>query len=117
MKKIFLIISISSSIFQGCYTEVQLPKTSTVTSNFKRENNNRQIEFYKTTIDTFDNNWLPDSGYYYAFNFNQHKLNNDKIEQFLSTLYAKGYNILAAWYRASVADCNEGLILRQKHLS
>ena len=53
---------------------------------------------------------MPDSGYYYAFNFNQHKLKNDKIEQFLSTLYAKGYNILAAWYRASVADCNEGLI-------
>lgn len=109
MNTLFLIALLFFMLFQGCYTEVQLPKTSISKSNFRSENNNKQIEFYKTIVDTFDNNWLPDSGYYYTFNFNQHKIKKDKIDQFLNMLYANGYNIISAWYRPSVADCNEGL--------
>ena len=65
MKTIFLIIVITSIVFQGCYTQVQIPTISK--NSYQHEEDFRQIEFYKTVIDTFNNNWLPDSGYYYEF--------------------------------------------------
>ena len=105
MKTIFLITIVSSFILQGCYTQVQLPTISK--NNYQREKDYRQIEFYKTVIDTFDNNWLPDSGYYYEFKFDRQRIKQDIIDPFLNMLYAKGYDVVAAWYRPEIPDCND----------
>ena len=105
MKRIFLITIVSSFVFQGCYTQVQIPTISK--NNYQRENGDRQIEFYKAVIDTFDNDWLPDSGYYYEFNFDGHRIKQDKIDLFLNMLYAEGYDVVAAWYRPEILNCND----------
>jgi hypothetical protein len=87
----------------SCYTQVILPKVPN--TNHQPGKDYRQIEFYKTVIDTFDNNWLPDSGYYYEFRPSQNRKSVTQKELLLERLYAEGYNIVAAWYRPGSASC------------
>lgn len=90
-------------VLQGCYTQVELPQ-NTKTKKVQKELNT-QINFTYSVIDTFDNAWLPDEGYYYEFRFDLKTLKEDKIDLFLNMLYAKGYNIIGAWYRPAIYDC------------
>jgi hypothetical protein len=89
---------------QGCYTRIELPK-NTKTKKVQKEVTS-QINFTCSVIDTFDNSWLPDEGYYYEFRFDFKKIKEDKIDLFLNMLYAKGYNVIAAWYRPAIYDCH-----------
>ena len=95
---------ILSVILPNCYTQVELPKH---TIKKIKTDENRIVNFTYTVIDTFYNEWLPDEGYYYAFKFDQKKIKEDKIDLFLNMLYAKGYNIVGAWYRPGSAGCTK----------
>lgn len=101
----FLIMIIGSITFHGCYTHVVIPEISN--TDHQLEKDSRQIEFYKTVIDTFDNNWLPDSGYYYEFRPSQNRKSVTQKELLLEKLYAEGYNIVAAWYRPASRGCKQ----------
>lgn len=88
---------------QGCYTNVVLPKHTIKKTKVEE---NRIFNFTYTVIDTFYNNWFPDEGYYYTYSPRSAKrIKEDKIDLFLNMLYAKGYNIEAAWYIPARYDC------------
>ena len=104
MYKIKFVISffLFAFIHQSCYTEVVLPKHTIKQS---KVDSNRIANFTHTVIDTFYNEWLPDEGYYYQFRFDLKVIREEKIDAFLNMLYAKGYNIVGAWYIAEENDC------------
>lgn len=98
----FALILFSLLLLTGCYTEVVLPKH---TVNKTKVDKDRIVNFTHTVIDTFYNEWLPDEGYYYRFGSDLKILKENKIDEFLNMLYAKGYNIVGAWYIAEENDC------------
>lgn len=99
---LLLLILFTCLILQSCYTQVSLPK-HTVNKTIVDED--RIANFTHTVVDTFDNDWLPDKGYYYLFRFDSKYINDDNIDRFLNMLYAKGYDIAGAWYRPETEDC------------
>ncbi|MDY0082248.1 MAG: hypothetical protein RBR74_03615 [Ignavibacteriaceae bacterium] len=101
---LLLLILFSCLILQSCYTQVSLPK-----HNDKKSivDENRIVSFTYSVVDTFDNDWLPDKGYYYLFRFDLKTLNENNIDRFLNMLYAKGYDISGAWYRPAISDCRK----------
>jgi hypothetical protein len=98
----FALILFSLFLLTGCYTEVVLPKH---TVNKTKVDKDRIVNFTHTVIDTFDNEWLPDEGYYYQFRFDLKVIKEEKIDAFLNMLYAKGYDVLGAWYRPAAYSC------------
>jgi hypothetical protein len=88
---------------QSCYTEVVLPKHTVKKTKVDKD---RIVNFTYSVIDTFDFDWMPDDGYYYEFRFDNKGIKEDKIDAFLNMLYAKGYNIIGAWYRPGGPDCS-----------
>lgn len=99
-----IIILFSCLTLQSCYTQISLQKHSIQSAIADKD---RIVNFNYAVVDTFDNDWLPDEGDYYLFRFDLKNINEDKIDRFLNTLYAKGYNITGAWYRPSITDCEE----------
>ena len=99
---LLLLILFSCLILQSCYTQVSLPKHSIKKT---KTDEDRKVNFTYTVVDTFDNDWLPDKGYYYLFRFDSKYINEDNIDRFLNMLYAKGYDIAGAWYRPEIRDC------------
>ncbi len=90
----------------GCYTQVELPK-HIPTKKLNKESE-KLVNFTYTVIDTFDNDWLSDEGYYYEYRpRSNRRIKEDKIYLFLNMLYAKGYNILGAWYRPVIYECRK----------
>ena len=100
----FLFCLLAVIILQSCYTEVVLPK-HTIKQN--KVDSNRIADFTHTVIDTFYNEWLPDEGYYYQFRFDLKVIKEEKIDAFLNMLYAKGYDVLGAWYLPAREDCHQ----------
>jgi hypothetical protein len=103
IKLLFILITLALTI-QNCYTHVEMPNYKTPKKQSKETN--RLVNFTYTVIDTFNNAWFPDKGYYYEFRFDIKKIREDKIDLFLNMLYTKGYNVLAAWYRPAIYDCH-----------
>lgn len=101
---IYTITLFSFLLLTGCYTEVVLPKQTVKKTKVDKD---RLVNFIYSVIDTFDNDWLPDEGYYYQFRFDVKGINENKMDAFLNMLYAKGYNITGAWYRLATDDCRE----------
>lgn len=108
IKLLFALLAFALTM-QSCYTEVVLPKH---TLKKTKVDNDLIVNFTYTVIDTFDNDWLPDEGYYYQFRFDIKGINEDKIDAFLNMLYAKGYNITGAWYIADKNNCGRIKYLR-----
>ena len=102
--KLLLALLAFALTMQSCYTEVVLPKHSVKKTKINKD---RRVSFTASVISVFDNEWLPDEGYYYQFRFDIKGINEDKIDVFLNMLYAKGYNIAGAWYRPATNDCRE----------
>lgn len=98
----FTLMLLSLLLLTSCYTEVVLPKHTIKTS---KADSDRIVNFTHTVIDTFDNEWLPDEGYYYQFRFDLKVIKEEKIDAFLNMLYAKGYDVLGAWYRPAAYRC------------
>lgn len=113
MKLIVIIpsIFIIAICLTGCYTHVELPKhIPTKKLNIESE---RLVNFTYMVIDTFDNDWFPDEGYYYTYSPRSGKrIKEDRIDLFLSMLYTKGYNVEAAWHRSASNDCDRYKMLR-----
>ena len=103
---IILNVIITAIFLSGCYTRVELPKHTTTNKTYNDPE--RKVSFTYSVIDTFDNAWLPDEGYYYEFRFDFRRIKEDKIDLFLNMLYAKGYNITGAWYRPAIDECLDG---------
>jgi hypothetical protein len=103
IKLLFALLAFALTM-QSCYTEVVLPKHTIKKTKVDKD---RLVNFTCSVISVFDNDWLPDDGYYYQFRFDIKNLNEDKIDAFLNMLYSKGYNITGAWYRPATYDCNE----------
>ena len=101
---IYTITLFSFLLLTGCYTEVVLPKHTVKKTKVDKD---RIVNFTCGVISVFDNDWLPDEGYYYQFRFDIKGINENKIDAFLNMLYAKGYNITGAWYRPATDDCRE----------
>ena len=92
---------ITSLLIQNCYTHVEMPNYRTLKKQSKETNS--LVNFTYSVIDTFYNDWLPDEGYYYEYRpQSNRRIKEDKIDLFLNMLYAKGYNIDAAWYRPAI---------------
>ena len=113
IKLLFALLAFAFTM-QSCYTEVVLPKH---TVKKTKVNENRLVNFTYSVVDTFDNDWLPDEGYYYQFRFDIKGINEDKIDAFLNMLYAKGYNIAGAWYRRGSGGCTEEDYYRRREVS
>ena len=108
MKLVVVIPSILIPIIflTGCYTQVELPK-HIPTKKINKESE-RLVNFTYTVIDTFDNDWLSDEVYYYEYRpRSNRRIKEDKIDLFLNMLYAKGYNIVGAWYRPAIYECRD----------
>lgn len=100
--KIFFVLLAFALGVQSCYTQLVLPKHNIEQS---KVDSNRIASFTHTVIDTFYNEWLPDEGYYYQFRFDLKVIKEEKLDDFLNMLYAKGYNITGAWYIADKNNC------------
>ena len=113
MKLIVIIpgIFITAILLTGCYTHVEIPNYRNL---YKQSSTtNSPVNFTYTVIDTFDNDWFPDEGYYYTYSPRSGKrIKEDRIDLFLSMLYAKGYNVEAAWHRSASNDCDRYKMLR-----
>ncbi|MBK7630570.1 MAG: hypothetical protein IPJ23_07700 [Ignavibacteriales bacterium] len=102
IKLLFALLAFALTM-QSCYTEVVLPKHTVRKTKIDKD---RIVNFTYTVIDTFDNDWFPDEGYYYEYRPQSSKIiKEDKIDVFLNMLYAKGYNIVGAWYRPTTINC------------
>lgn len=109
----FSVLIILAIILQNCYTHVETPNYRTLKKQSKETNS--PVNFTYSVIDTFDNDWFPDEGYYYEYRPQSNKrIKEDKIDLFLNMLYAKGYNIVGAWYRPSWNDCGRYKLLLAK---
>lgn len=106
----FSVLIILAIILQNCYTHVETPNYRTLKKQSKETNS--PVNFTYSVIDTFDNDWFPDEGYYYRFRFDIKGLKEDKIDLFLTMLYSKGYNIAGAWYIADQNNCGRIKYLR-----
>lgn len=118
MKLVVVIPSILIPIIflTGCYTHCELPR-HIPTKKLNKESE-RLINFTYAVIDTFDNDWLSDEGYYYEYRpRSNRRIKEEKIDLFLNMLYAKGYNIVGAWCRPAIYECSDyiGPIINQNN--
>lgn len=105
------VLIILALTLQNCYTHVELPNNRKL--NKQSSTTNSPVNFTYTVIDTFDNSWFPEEGYYYEYRPQSSKIiKEDRIDLFLSMLYAKGYNVEAAWHRSASNDCDRYKMLR-----
>jgi len=105
------VLIILALILQNCYTHVEISNYRTLNTQSKVTNG--PVNFTYTLIDTFYNDWFPEEGYYYSYSPRSGKrIKEDRIDLFLSMLYAKGYNVEAAWHRSASNDYDRYKILR-----
>ncbi len=106
MKQLVIVICIiiPALILSGCYTHVEMPNYRKL--NKQSSTTTSPVNFTYTVIDTFYNEWFPEEGYYYEYRPQGSKtIKEDRIDLFLNMLYAKGYNIVGAWYRPTTINC------------
>ena len=48
---------------------------------------------------------MPDSGFYYMYEFSEDHRLVAHVDQMLSDLYSRGFDILVAWYRGESSGC------------
>jgi hypothetical protein len=91
----YLVVTLPVFILAGC----ALTYRDTVSSDPRYNPHRRAVPFTFNRVEYLDLDTMPDSGFYYSFLFSQDQSTITHVEEMLSDLYSRGFQITVAWYR------------------
>ena len=101
LTQIILIAAFSCSI-AGC----SLTYRGTRSSDPRYDPHREAPQINARGLDYLDPATMPDSGFYFTYQFSQDHKSIANVESMLSDLYSRGFDILIAWYRQETNGCN-----------